>query len=147
MIQMRCRPLLLLCALFAYAAQAGSPPATLVRVENAWARPTPPGARVGAAFLSLEAEIEDQLESASSPVAEKVEIHSMNMQGGMMQMRPLQSLELPPGRRVELTPEGTHLMLLGLKQPLAPKSRFELVLRFARAGEQSVTVQVRAAGE
>jgi copper(I)-binding protein len=115
-----------------------------LRIDNVYARPTPPGVSVGAAFMTLQSTVADSLEAASTPVAEKVEIHSMSMADGMMQMRELQNLELPADQPVQLEPTGTHLMLLGLKQPLVANSQFLLKLHFKHAGERTVTVTVRA---
>jgi copper(I)-binding protein len=56
--------------------------------------------------------------SASSPQAGVVEIHEMAMEGNVMKMRALTSLELPAGKAVELKPGGHHVMLMDLKQPL-----------------------------
>ena len=55
-----------------------------------------------------------------------------------MTMRPLERLELPAGRTVELKPGGYHLMLQDLKQPLPPGTtvRLTLALRDAK-GVQS----------
>ncbi|MET0658449.1 MAG: copper chaperone PCu(A)C, partial [Steroidobacteraceae bacterium] len=113
-------------------------------ITRAWANPTPPGIKVGAAYLSLVANTTDRLVGASSPIAERVEMHSMTMEGGLMRMRPLQDLSLPAGKAVELSPSGTHFMLIGLKQALKVGAQFQLQLKFEHAGERSVLVQVRA---
>ena len=115
-----------------------------VRIANAWASPTPPGITVGAAYMSLVTSATDRLVGASSPIAERVELHSMTMDGGLMRMRPLRELALPAGKTVELSPSGTHFMLLGLKQPLKAGTQFQLQLKFEHAGARSVAVQVRA---
>ncbi|MET0987345.1 MAG: copper chaperone PCu(A)C [Steroidobacteraceae bacterium] len=115
-----------------------------VRIADAWASPTPPGITVGAAYVSFVASATDRLIGASSPIAERVEMHSMTMDGGLMRMRPLQDLALPAGKMVKLSPSGTHFMLIGLKQPLKAGAQFQLQLKFQLAGERSVAVQVRA---
>jgi copper(I)-binding protein len=56
-----------------------------------------------------------------------------------MQMRPVESLECPPGL-TKIEPGGLHVMLLGLTHPLAAGTAFPLTLRFRDAG--SLTVQV-----
>ena len=47
---------------------------------------------------------------------------------------------------VELKPGGMHLMLLGLKQPLQPGQSVPLTLRFEKAGEVPVQLQVQGTG-
>lgn len=113
-----------------------------VTISNVRSSPTPPGVTVGAAFMTLVAEQSDTLIGASSPIAERVEMHSMTMEGDMMRMRPLAQLALPAGKTVELGPSGTHFMLLGLKQPLRPGLEYQLTLTFERAGARTVTVRV-----
>ena len=84
----------------------------------------------------------DRLVSATSPAAQKVEIHSMTMDGGIMRMRPVpDGLPVTAGGKLELKPGGFHIMLIGLKAPLALGSSVPLTLRFAKAG--TVTVQLK----
>lgn len=88
-------------------------------VEQAWARATRPGQEVGAAYMNLRSATERTLVRIETPVAEAVEIHSMRMKEGVMQMRMLEKLALPAGQVVKLEPGGLHLMLVGLEKPLA----------------------------
>jgi copper(I)-binding protein len=53
---------------------------------------------------------------------------------------------VPAGKRVTLAPQGTHLMLMGLARPLAGGERFQVTLRFERAGTREISVQVVAPG-
>lgn len=120
-----------------------------VRIEAAWARATPPGAKTGAAYLTLvnEGDAPDRLVAAAAPVAARVELHAMEMTGGVMRMRPLpDGIALPPGETVTLGPGGTHLMLMGLESPLAEGGRFPLELTFERAGRQTVEVRIGGIG-
>jgi copper(I)-binding protein len=61
-------------------------------------------------------------------------------------MRPLERLEVPASSTVSLSPGGTHLMLMGLKAPLADGSSVPLELSFAKSGKKQVVATVRAAG-
>ena len=62
-----------------------------------------------------------------------------------MKMRPLPGLMIPAGARVTLAPGGTHVMLMGLKQPLAAGSSIQLDLKFRKSGERHVEAVVRPA--
>jgi copper(I)-binding protein len=120
-----------------------------VRVEGAWARATPPGAKVGGAFVTLinTGDAADRLVSASSGIAERVELHTHIMDGDVMRMREVEGgIPLSPGETVRLQPGGFHIMLLGLKQGLAAGSRFPLTLTFEKAGSVQVDVPVEAMG-
>lgn len=115
-----------------------------VKVESAWARPTVAGQSAGGGYLKIAGGASaDRLLSASARVARSVELHTMEMDGSVMRMRPIESVAVPAGQTVELKPGGMHMMFMGLTQPLNSGSSFALTLRFEKAGD--VTVQVRVA--
>src|SRR5262249_5181128 len=101
-----------------------------IEIKDAWARATPGRAETGAAYLTTGWPVPDRLTGASSPVAKKVELHTMSTEGGVMRMRPLGGIDIPPGQAVTLSPGGTHTMLQGLTQPLREKQSFALTLSF-----------------
>ena len=70
----------------------------------------------------------------------------MTMQGGVMKMRSLAAIDLPAGQAVVLKPGATHIMLMGLKQPLRAGESFPLTLEFEKAGKREVNVTVEKAG-
>jgi copper(I)-binding protein len=110
------------------------------------ARPTPPGARVGGAYFTLENRGRggDRLVRVDSPVAGSVELHSMAMEGNLMKMRQLTGLDVPAGAKIAFSPGGYHVMLVDLKQPLVAGQAFPLRLTFERAGTIEVSAQVEA---
>jgi copper(I)-binding protein len=125
-------------------AQAAAP---AVQVQDGWARATAAGQPVGAGYLRLVGGAAgDRLLGASSPVAGRVELHSMGMDGGVMRMREVDGIDVPAGGAVVLEPGGLHLMLMDLKAPLQPGKAVPLTLRFQKAGEVQATLQVRATG-
>ena len=116
------------------------------RVTDAWARATPPGTPVGAVYLRIEGgAVPDRLLAATSPRSQRVELHTGVASEGMTRMRAVPALEIPAGERVELKPQGLHLMLFGLTGPLRAGETLPLTLRFEHGGDASVEVQVRAA--
>lgn len=115
-----------------------------IKVEQPWARPTVQGQSGGGGFLRIVGgNAPDKLLGASTEVAGRVEVHTMEMQGDVMRMREIGSLDVPAGQTVELKPGGLHLMFMDLKKPLANGSSFPLTLRFEKAGEVQVSVQVQ----
>jgi hypothetical protein len=81
-----------------------------VRIENAWARATPEGSTVGAAYANIQAAgAADTLVSASSPVAGRVEIHTHLVEDGVMKMRRLEKLAIGAGETAKLKPSGDHI--------------------------------------
>ena len=132
----------LLLSLSAIAAHAGDAPV----VSQAWARATPPGVEVGAAYMVIEGGGRpDRLVGASSQRADMVELHDVTEVDGLARMRGIEALEIPARGRVELAPKGRHLMLMGLSAPLVAGQRFDVTLRFEVSGPQVVTVTVRPA--
>jgi protein SCO1/2 len=124
----------------------GSQPAVAVgdlRIEAAWARPRESGGTTGV-FLTIvnTGHQPDALVSATSELAETVEIHSTQMDGDVMRMRAVDRIEIPAGERVELAPGGYHIMLVNLKRSIEPGEEIPLVLRFERNGEIVVQVPV-----
>lgn len=127
------------CAALALASFAAS---AQVRVEGAWARPTVPGQQGGGGYLTLTSAVADRLVGGSTPVAQRFELHTMSMQGDVMQMRQIDAIELPAGRKVELKPGGLHVMFIGITQPLKLGSKVPATLRFEKAGEMKVEFEV-----
>ena len=117
-----------------------------LEVSNAWARATPAKAENGAAYVTIVSPTPDRLLSASSPVAKKAELHTMEMAGMVMKMRPIAGLDIPAGQPVALKPGGEHIMLIGLQQPLREGQSFTLTLNFEKAGARTVSVAVEKAG-
>ena len=138
--------LLLACASLAAATPVAAGHETRlgpITIVHPYARPTAPGQPVGGAYLRVVNQgPAERLVSARTEVAAGVELHSMHMEGDVMRMREIAAVELPAGRSVELKPGGMHLMLVGLKAPLEMGASFPLTLKFERAGEVVVTVQV-----
>nr|WP_296018449.1 copper chaperone PCu(A)C [uncultured Acidovorax sp.] len=104
-----------------------------VKVEGAWARASVQGQKGTGAFMRLTAQDGARLVRAESPAAGVTEVHEMKMEGDVMKMRAVPSLELPAGKTVELKPGGYHVMLLDLKAPLAKDSTVPLTLVFQDA--------------
>jgi periplasmic copper chaperone A len=132
-------PALLLAALPQWAGAAD------IQISQAWARPTPPTAQVAAVYFSVSnhGTTEDRLLAVSSTAAGSVEIHETQLIKGVMQMRPVASVDCPPGATVKVEPGGLHVMLLALKQPLIEGTRMDLTLRFRDAGVLTIQVPVR----
>ncbi|WP_294251405.1 copper chaperone PCu(A)C [uncultured Sphingomonas sp.] len=115
-----------------------------LEIAHPWTRQTAPGQRNGGGFLVVtnKGRAADQLVDVASPVADKVELHTMSMDGGIMRMRPVTGgLPIPAGGTLTLAPGGYHVMLIGLKAPLTLGTMVPLTLRFARAG--TITVQLK----
>ncbi len=121
-----------------------------IKAESPWARATTSQAKAGAVYLTLhnDGTAADRLTGGDTPVAERVELHSHIMDGGIARMRQVEGgIPLPPVESVTLAPGGLHVMLIGLKAPLAAGESFPLTLTFEKAGPMSLTVAVRKPGD
>lgn len=124
-----------------------------LRIDHPYATPSRPGMTTGSVYfrgIRNSGSHADRLLSASTPVAESVEIHRMQMvsgaQGDVMQMRAVPALEIAPGATVAMkhgTPDGHHLMLVGLKAPLKDGDRFPVTLTFEKAGIRELMAWVQ----
>ena len=118
-----------------------------LRLEAPWTRAALAG-RQGAGFLTIRntGAAPDRLVDASSPVSERVELHTHIRDGDVMRMRPVPHIEVPAGGEAMLRPGGLHLMFMGLRAPLVQGTRIPVTLRFAEAGEVTLELEVREAG-
>lgn len=124
---------------------AGGTHAGDIHVEQARARASVANQPNGAAFLMIEnkGKTDDALLSATAPVAGKVEIHSMTMEGDVMKMRAVERIDLKPGEKIEMKPgDGYHIMLMGLKKPLKAGDSFPMQLNFRKAGKVQIKVEI-----
>ena len=116
-----------------------------VQVANAWVRVPAPGQKTATAYVDLTSAENGALVAAGSPLAERVELHSMTMDGGIMRMRQLPRIELPAGKTVKLAPGAPlHIMLIDLKQTLKPGQKVPLVLSVQFSGSSLTTVTLEA---
>jgi copper(I)-binding protein len=132
---------------FAQATQAAK--TNTVVIQDAWARATHPGQKVGAVYMTLTSAQDTTLVKIESDVTESVEIHSMSMQNGVMKMRMLDKLSLASEKPYKLAPGGYHLMLFDLKKPLLEGEQLNLILHFTDkhnvASQKKIKVPVKSA--
>ena len=120
--------------------------ATPVKIEDPWTRATPPGAKVAAGYMRITSGAADRLIGASSPAAARVELHVTEKKGDVLRMREVKAYDIPPRGGFELSPGGAHFMLVDIKAPFKEGAKIPLTLRFEKAGEVKVELQVRALG-
>ncbi|WP_299758290.1 copper chaperone PCu(A)C [uncultured Chloroflexus sp.] len=97
---------------------------------------------VSAAYMVLEnkGSTADAIVKAESDVAKTVELHNVIMENNVMQMRPVEAIEVPANGQVELKPGGFHVMLIGLTRDL--KEGEEVMIKLTtRSGK---TIEVKA---
>lgn len=138
----------LTAAAFFSFARSGEVTAGGLAVISAWARATPPGVDIGAAYVTIENRggADDRLVGATTPAAEMVSAHETAEEDGVATMRTLADASVPAGGKLEMRPGGTHLMLMGLSAPLVEGDSVPLTLTFEHAGERTVQLEIAAIG-
>jgi len=134
-----------------------APPSTPAAVHGSlemhkpWARSSSHRlpANVAGAFLWVtnKGSADDRLVAASSPLAERVELHGIKVVGPDIDMRPLANgVVIQAGHTATLKPRGYHLLLQGVKAPLAKGSTLPVTLTFEKAGAVAVEFAVEEPG-
>lgn len=132
----------------ASSAEAADSEGNGARVEQAWARASIGTSRPAAAYVTVvnESDRAVTVTGASSPVAEKAEVHKTVKDGTTMKMVPAGPIEIPAGGRIEMKPGGYHIMLMNLKQAIGKGESLDLTLRFADGAQLNVIASVMGPG-
>jgi hypothetical protein len=133
-------------ALLAAAVSAAAPP--VLTAQEAWIRATP-GVDVAAAYLTLRNAGTQPVvvTGVRSPAAESAMIHETKLINGESTMRPQESLRIAPGEAVRFAPGGLHIMLHGLKRPLAVGDEVPVTVLLEGGGSVTVLARVRPLGD
>ena len=115
-----------------------------VTVQGAWVRATIGTATSSAAYFEITSGRGGRLVGVRSPVSSSVDLHEMKMEGDVMRMRAVDAITLPPGQPVALRPNGLHVMITGLKQPLKAGATVPLTLVVEGPDGKREQLEVRA---
>jgi copper(I)-binding protein len=129
------------CALACIVACAPSEP---VAVTHAWIRAPAPGASVAAGYFDIvnRRDTPKVLTGARSSASPRIEMHTTEGDGDLMQMRQLERVELPPRAKVSFSENGRHLMMMqfsGVTTGAVP-----VTLLFADGSELTVPFELRS---
>lgn len=119
-----------------------------ITIAHPWARATPGGATIGAAFLEIKAadKTADKLIGVKASFAGRGEIHTNIQDGDVMKMRKVDALDIAPGASRVLKPMGDHIMMLDLKAPLKEGDLIKFTLQFEKAGDIEIEATVEPIG-
>lgn len=115
-----------------------------LKIDHPWSRPAPAGGN-GAGYVAITntGKAADRLLGATTPIAQRVDMHRSMEMNGMAMMHPVEGgIALAPGATAVFAPGGYHLMLVGLKQPLKAGDSFPVTLKFQKAGAVTTTFKV-----
>ena len=139
------RHLYRMLALAAAASLVSASALAQVSVSDPWVRATVPAQKASGAFMQLRSAKAARLVEVKSPVAGRVEIHEMAMQGQTMRMRAVDGIDLPAGQPVNLASGGYHVMLFDLQRQLKEGEQVPLTLTVQGADGKRESVTVQAA--
>jgi copper(I)-binding protein len=118
-----------------------------LEIAHPWSQELPPNAPNVAAYFIIHnsGNAADRLLSVESPIAGEAQLHEHVMQGDLMKMQHVPSVDIPAGGDVTFAPMAYHVMLLNLKDRslLSDGKRFPMTLHFEKAGDVTVEVAVQ----
>jgi copper(I)-binding protein len=91
-----------------------------ISISQSKVRPAKQGQN-SAAFVTIQNNSgqDVRLINASTPLAEKVELHRSISENGINKMRPVDDIHIPAGGQTELKSGGLHIMLINMRSDLA----------------------------
>ena len=112
--------------------------------SKAMVRAPIPGTPNTAAFLTIinDSDQPAVLVSASTSVAQRVELHNHIHEDGLMKMRQVSQIEIAAQSSQQLQPGGYHIMLFNVS-PLKDGSDVTLTLTFSDGKQYQVTAKVQ----
>ncbi len=127
------------------AADSSMPAKPEITVTGQWARQSPMATDMGAAYLTINTDIDDELTGAmvDTSIAAMTQVHETVMgEGDSMKIQEVEKIDIIAGTPTELKPGGYHIMLMQLMKPLELGTEISVTLKFAKAGDVVVTVPV-----
>ncbi len=117
-----------------------------LEIEGAYLRQPAPGQSMLAAFVTFRngSDHAYALVDVVSSQAGSISIHRTIYDKGIMSMRPVADLVIPPRTELVFKPGGYHLMLSDVEGNLEPGGQIPLIFNFAGGVSVEVTAEVRA---
>lgn len=118
----------------------------LIKISDPWVREVPPVSTVTALYMVIEntGDKDDKLIGVKSEASKSAEIHTTSIDDNYVAtMEKVDALFIPAGKRLELKPGGSHIMLRELKKPLKTGDKVEIDLIFEKSGVVRVVADVR----
>jgi len=116
-----------------------------IEMHDGRVRLVPPVADSSAAYFTLRnrSNRPRTLTSITADCCRKVMMHKVQMIDGRMTMLPLPRITIPANGEWRFRPQGDHIMLMGLKQPLRKGDQVTLTLHFANGERENLMLPVR----
>ncbi|NNU16276.1 copper chaperone PCu(A)C [Parvularcula sp. ZS-1/3] len=102
-----------------------------------------PGADMSAAYLSVTSDQDDRLVSATIEGVDRVELHTVLDENGVMKMRQVEGYDVAAGETLILKPGSNHLMLFGLGGGFEAGETRDVTLTFASGRVETLPIEVK----
>lgn len=113
-------------------------------VENPWIRAVSPFSKNTALFMTIvnKSDKQDILVSVKTDIAKMSMIHKTVEENGVMKMKHIKNLVIPPHSKIELKPGTLHIMIMGLKRPIKEGEKIKVNLMFKHSGNIEISAPV-----
>ena len=101
-----------------------------INISKAFIKLPRPGVDVTAGFATIKTSTDLKVINVSNKNFKNIEVHSMKMTYGVMEMRKLIEPKLGPNSPLVLSPGNNHLMLFGIKEKLKSGENLDLTFVF-----------------
>ena len=110
-----------------------------IKVSKAFIKMPRPGVDVTAGFATIKADIDLKVMKVSNKNFKNIELHSMKMTYGVMEMRKLVEPKIGPNSPLVLSPGNDHLMLFGINEKLKSGENLDLTFVFKDSKDNKIT--------
>lgn len=119
--------------------------ASIIEVNDAFVVMPAEGRDVTGAGMDITIQGPDRmLIDASSTIAKKIEIHSMEMIDNQMKMRRVDGFVVTEDQPLKLERGGKHLMLFGVEGPLTEGDQVDILLTFSDGNGGEIDILTEA---
>lgn len=134
----------LLSILVCFLILSNNPTSAKVVFHGGYAFETFKGQKVAAAYVSIFNQSDKDLviKSITSTICEVAEIHDTVLEGEIMRMKKVESLNIPARSEFYFQPGSTHIMLMGLNKELKDGTTFKLNFEFRNKQDLNVEIMV-----
>ena len=116
-------------------------------IDQAWVRLSPNKDRPSSGyFVAHGGDAGTQLRGVLTDYALKVEMHESFSEGGVMKMKPVDSVDIPAKGTVAFAPGGKHLMIWGINDTAISRGKMTFTFLLANGDRLLVDVAIQKPG-
>lgn len=113
-------------------------------IENARIKNIPPTSSITAGYMLIRNKTNKDINliKVESDISRLVEMHSVNIENGIMKMRQVKSILIKANRTTELKSGDFHIMFINLRSPLKKGDKKKIQLYFDNGIKENLEMQV-----